>query len=595
MRIARAVFIVFFLSSACPAWADAPQEEVAAVVKGEFSPFRAEAGFSAEQAQGSADSAPLLPPDATQAERLKTVVNLSFTNANLKNVLSSLAKIYGLNIVADDAVAGTVTLTLRGVTLEEGLRQMLKRNGFGFSARGEILEVSKLEAKRGAGVLMVNYIDLDTALEFLQPMASQGAVLKVDETSNGILVSDYMSRIEEMRALLKEIDQPPQQVFIESKLMDITHNDLDNLGLALSSVSNTLPLKAGSNPLDLSSGAFSLAGPSSTLLNKEFQLTIGRGSDSITASLNLLIQNKKVKVIANPTVLTLNNSEARIIIGEKFPIREQMQTTTGTLETTRFVDVGTALRVTPRINPGGTIQLHIHPEVSSVSATLEAGPRITTREADTTVVVKNGEPVVIGGLIQQDETLIRGRIPFLGHVPFLGLLFQNRSKDHQQKELVIVITPHIVKTTIAESNQPYTETHDTAVKLDVLDLFSQAKSFEEGTGIRARQTPETLRNLQAVDLYQRVADRFPTHPYAMESLWRMGLLTRDKLYDLDRSEEAFRRLVGQFPDSKYRNPATRQIKEIVWQREQIAKRGIKVKALASGQQQKSSKTNIRRR
>ncbi|MCM8795036.1 MAG: secretin and TonB N-terminal domain-containing protein [Candidatus Omnitrophica bacterium] len=533
---------------------------------------------------------PELSPDASQEERLKTVVNLAFTNADLKSVLSSLAKIYGLNIVADESVSGTVTIALRDVTLEEGLRQLLKLNGLGFTVSGQIIEVVRLELKRSAGLIPVNYINLDTALEFVQKLASEDAVLKVDKVSNGILVSDYINRIEEMRALIKEIDQQPQQVFIESKLMDITHTDLDNLGIQLSSVGLTVPIKmSGGDPLSIASGALNLAGPSADLSGDELQFTVSRADDTVTATLDALIRDRRVKVIANPTVLTVNNAEARIIIGEKFPIREQTQTTTGTLETTRFVDVGTALRVTPRINPGGSIQLHIHPEVSSVSDTLDEGPRITTREADTTVVVKDGQPVIIGGLLQHDETFIKGRIPGLSHIPFLGLLFQNRSKSYAQKELVIVITPYIVPNN-PSSPGPFTETHETGGRLDAMEMFNHAKALEEGISLKARQMSPVLRALQAADIYQRVVDRFPTHPYAMESLWRIGRISRQELYDLNKAETAYRRLLTQFPASRYANGAKRELKEISWQKEQIEKRGLRISAraeAASGAPQKN--------
>lgn len=516
------------------------------------------------------------PPAAPQEERLRQVVNLSFTNANLKNVLSSLAKIYGLNIVADESVGGNVTLTLRGVPLDEGLRQILKMNGFGFTVRGEIIEVVRLEQKRAAAVIPVKYINLDTALEFLQPMASEGAVLKVDESANGVLVSDYLSRIEDMKALLLAIDQPPQQVLIESKLIDITHTDLDNLGITLSSVALTIPVRPGSLPLSLSSGALSLAGTSSDLSGDDLGLTFGRGDDTLTVTLDALIRDRRVKVIAHPSILTVNNVEARIIIGEKFPIREQTQTTTGTLETTRFVDVGTTLRVTPRINPDKFIQMHIHPEVSSVSDTLDEGPRITTREADTTVLVKDGQPVVIGGLLQEDLTFVKSRIPLLGHIPFLGFFFQNRSKDHEQKELVVVITPHLVEA-VPDLKEPKTPVHQVARRLDVEELFTEAQAWDKSLSLKARQAPEPVRSLRAMEVYQNIVDRFPTHPYAMESLWRVGIIARERMNDLDTAEEAFQRLLTQFPKSPHRGSAARQVKGIRWQRGRQEAKGVSVK------------------
>lgn len=516
-----------------------------------------------------AERPPAAAEEISQADRLKAKVDLSFTNADLKNVLNSLAKVYGLNIVAPESVTGTVTMTLKGVTLEEGLRQILKLNGFGFVTREEIIEVVRLEDKHVAEVLSVRYLNPDTALEFLQPMASEKAVLKIDEASNGILVSDFMNKIEEMKLFLAKIDQPPRQVMIESKLIDITHTDLDNLGVNLSSVGLTIPIKRGTDPISLASAALDLAGPSTTLTSDELTMTVSRVDDTLTATINALIRDQRVKVIATPSILTVNNVEAKIIIGEKFPIREQTQTTTGTLETTRFVDVGTTLRVTPRIDPDGYIQMHIHPEVSSVSATLDEGPRITTREADTTVHVRDGQAVVIAGLLQEDETRIRGRIPILGHLPFLGLLFQNRSKDHDQKELVIVITPRIVD--VAEGTLPSKaslEVAEASDRLEIGELFAQGQALENKQTVQARQMPDVLRYLKASSLYERAVNRFPAHPLALESLWRLGRVAREELHDLDRAEAAYQRLVTQFPKSNpHLQGAKKQIRLIQLERD----------------------------
>ncbi len=516
--------------------------------------------------------------DLSQEQRLAARVDLSFTNADLKGVLSSLAKVYSLNIVAPESVTGNVTLTLKGVTLEEGLRQTLKLNGFGFVTREQIIEVVRLEDKRVAQVLTVRYLDPDTALEFLQPMASEHAVLKVDESSNGILVSDFINKIEEMKQFLTQLDQPPRQVMIESKLIDITHTDLDNLGISLSSVGLTIPIKAGSDPITLASTALDLAGPSSVLTSDELTMTVGRGSDTLTATIDALIRDQKVKVIATPSVLTINNVEAKVIIGEKFPIREQTQTTTGTLETTRFVDVGTTLRVTPRIDPSGFIQMHIHPEVSSVSATLDEGPRITTREADTTVHVKDGQSVVIGGLLQEDETRIRGRIPILGHLPFVGLLFQNRSKNQAQKELVIVITPRIVDVSSMAASaavRPPMEVEEVAGRLEVTEMFAQARALENKQTVQARQMSDMIRQMKAAEIYERTVNRFPSHPLSLESLWRLGRIAREDLHDLDRAEGAYRRILTQFPGvNPRRKGAKQQIRLIQYERDR--KEGIPI-------------------
>jgi type II secretory pathway component GspD/PulD (secretin) len=556
-------------------WAEEPSQAAPASITGDYAASSEdEESTPPAVAEGdrlpSEESRTFLP--ATQQERLRTVVTLSFTNANLKNVLNSLAKTYALNIVAGEEVAGTVTIALREVALEEALRQILKLNGFGFTVREGIIEIAKLKEKRVGELLPLKYLNADTALEFIQSLASEGSVLKVDETANAILVNDYLHNIDEMRALLAGVDQQPQQVLIEAKLMDIRHTDLDNLGFDLSSIAATIPIKhqvgiAGTSPhppLALSSGSVSLGGPasSSDIPVDQFTFTLARADDTAKATLDTFIRNKRVKVIASPTVVSLNNVESKIVIGEKFPIREQTQTTTGTLETTRFVDVGTTLRVTPRINRDGYIQMHIHPEVSSVSETLDAGPRITTRESDATLIVRHAQSIVMAGLLQEDETKVDGLVPILGHLPFIGLLFQNRSKSNEQKELVVIITPYLVELPADHLSEPPALV-EAANRLNADNLFQEGVALEERVTLRARRSPShVVRYLQALDTYQQVIDRYPTHPYAMEALWRIGRIAMEELHDVDRAEAAYQRLMTQFPSGPYHNRAARKLRDI---------------------------------
>ncbi len=501
--------------------------------------------------------------EAKARERLKTVVSLSFTNADLRNVLSGLAKTYGLNIIVDDQVKGTVNLTLKGVPLEAALKQILQLNGYTSVWEDSILRVVSREEATATEILYLNFIQPDIALEFLRGEASESGVMKIDETQNGLLVTDRLSSLERMKAVLEKIDVPPQQVLIEAKLLDITHTDLDNLGLKLASGATNFQLRSGGveRQVNVSSGALDLSGPTSDLSTDTFSAVISRGADTVTATIDALIRHRRVKVLASPTVATLNNVEAKITIGEKFPVRETTQTTTGTLETTRFVDVGVTLRVTPKINQNGYIQMKVHPEVSSVSATLTEGPRITTREADTSVIIKEGESVVIAGLIQEDETLIRDRIPLLGHIPFLGLLFQDRGKDYEQKELVVIITPHLLPV-IPPQVALGSELEEARQRLDVIQLYFEAADFESGKTLQARQTPERLRIRRAAELYETLARQYPESDLAPEALWRAGELAWTKLRDPVWAHTSFSRLVTGYPADPYAKSGQRRLKEV---------------------------------
>ncbi len=520
-------------------------------------------------APAAAQTAAAAQATATQAqanERLKTVVSLSFTNADLRNVLSGLAKTYGLNIIADEKVKGTVNLVLKGVTLGEALRQILKLNGYTFVWEESIIKVVSLEESILTEVLSLNFIQADLAIEFLKKEASETGVMKADDVQGGILVTDKASRLESMKQILEKIDVPPQQVLIQARLLDVTHTDQDNLGLKLSSVSFDIPLRAGgplgiNRLLSISSGSLDVSGPSSDLTTDTATATISKGSETLTATLDALIRNKRVKVLASPTVSTLNNVEAKITIGEKFPIKETTQTTTGTLQTTRFVDIGITLRVTPKINRAGYIQMQIHPEVSSVSSTIDAGPRITTREADTTIIIRDRESVVIAGLIKEEETLTRDRIPVLGHIPLLGLLFQNRAKSYEQKELIIVITPYLMPVVPPQQVQG-SEADEARRRLEAMEIYRQAQDYEFGKTFQARQHPEIIRLHRAATLYEDLASTFPEHPLAADALWRGGRVSWERLKDPFRAEETFTRILSSYPNHPYAAQARRQIKEI---------------------------------
>ena len=517
--------------------------------------------LDSEAPRGSPSDALTTPEQAR--ERLKTVVSLSFSGGDLRTVLSGLAKTYQINIVTDEKVHGTVNIVLKGVTLEEALKQILKLNGYTFVWEGSILKVASLEEEIGTEVLQLNFIQPDAALEFLKAEASETAVMKTDEIQNAIMVTDRLSKLEKMKEILEKIDIPPQQVLIQARLLDITHTDQDNLGLKFSSVSFDIPLRANLAQalLNVASGSIDLSGPSAELTTDTVTATISKGSETLTATLDALIRNKRVKVLASPTVTTLNTVEAKITIGEKFPIAETTQTTTGTLQTTRFVDIGITLRVTPKINRAGYIQMQIHPEVSSVSSTITAGPRITTREADTTVIIKDRESVVIAGLIKEEESITNDRIPFLGHIPGLGLLFSNRAKTYEQKELVIVITPYLMPV-IPPQVAPESESEEVRGRLDALQTYQQAEDFEFGKTLQSQGTPEPMRIFRAIGLYESLANRFPTNHYAPEAIWRVAELSWQRLGDSFRSEEAYTRLFTQYPKHAYANRARQRVREI---------------------------------
>ncbi len=165
----------------------------------------------------------------------------------------------------------------------------------------------------------------------------------------------------------------------------------------------------------------------------------------LEAYLSNLVSEGKGKILSNPHIATMNNQEAKILVGERIPYRETTTTTGGQTETITFYELGIRLTVTPTINPDNKITLKIHPEVSSIGRQTDAGYSILTREADTTVIVGDGETFVIGGLITENELESLSKVPFLGDIPLLNLLFSHRREEKSRSELVVFITPRIIK------------------------------------------------------------------------------------------------------------------------------------------------------
>jgi tetratricopeptide (TPR) repeat protein len=229
--------------------------------------------------------------------------------------------------------------------------------------------------------------------------------------------------------------------------------------------------------------------------------------------------------------------------------------------------VGTTLKVTPKINNNGTIQMTVHPEVSSVSTTVDAGPVITTREADTSVLVKDGETLIIAGLLQTQDDLNKSRIPFLGSIPIIGALFSSRDKDKEQKELVIFMTPRILnlsgKTANPSLAKEPSEIELSGERVNAIEMFDKAQDLENGTSLQARVFPVGVRLSEAAQIYERISVIFPDNYYAQIGLYRAGRLYESKLGEYAAAISCYGRIIEKYPKSAYAREAENRINKII--------------------------------
>lgn len=523
-------------------------------------------------------------PPADIAEDSKEIVELlkkeepsigiEYKDVALAAVLQSFAFSYNLNIVYSPDIKGKVSVSLKDVTVQEALEAILASCGYSHYMKGNLIYIYPSVALEDASLITIsiplNYLSAGEAENMVSKSLSPRGDVRVNEINNSLIARDYAPVLDKIKSLIQEIDTPPLQVLIEAKLVDITSKDLQNLGVTYAAT-YTAPgglFKHGDSAYDTPGavhsadqvkGTIASAGPSSSLSGGQFKLdTFIIKNWSVTATIDALIQDQKAHLLASPSIATLNGKEAKIVIGEKVPYKEKTQTTTGTTETTKFIDVGTTLRVTPQISPDGYITMTVHPEVSSVSALLDAGPRITTREADVVIRVKDGETIVIGGLIKNENNRVRSRIPFFGYLPVLGILFGNKSVDATQTELAVFITPHLITNTEEARKQKLPQREEVYVNITgvgeralVNTLFEKAHILELNQGIESRRKDESTRMSEALDLYRNIASQFPENDKADEALYKAGKIYFWYFRNRSSAKQMFQALVNNYPRSKY--------------------------------------------
>ncbi|MDD5428419.1 MAG: TonB family protein [Candidatus Omnitrophica bacterium] len=275
--------------------------------------------------------------------------------------------------------------------------------------------------------------------------------IQIDERTNKVAITDLDRKMGEIETMVTAFDDKLQQVLIEAKIVQITLDDNYKLGVDWQSVIQ----KVGTVMKDMNlSSAFQIAaqnafGPPGA------QIVIGAlGSSDWSVMVQVLKTIGDTDLLSSPRITALNNQEAKILVGTSQPYATNTVTQTTGLATTAtnltFIDIGVKLYVTPTINKDGFITMKIKPEVSSSTSNYTYGspsttvPIVTTTQAETSVTVKDGTTIIIGGLIKDQRTSTVDKIPYLGDIPIAGQAFRRTVKEVIKQELVVFLTPHIV-------------------------------------------------------------------------------------------------------------------------------------------------------
>ncbi|MFQ5600526.1 MAG: secretin N-terminal domain-containing protein [Candidatus Krumholzibacteriia bacterium] len=411
---------------------------------------------SAPLASGE-DTSPDPPQPIPLRESRGRRVNLDVQGADIRTVLRTLSDYSGRNIVASREVQGEVTARLKETPWKDALESILKAHGFGYveengiirvgnlqRIRNEELEEAAAERKREdllpieTEVVRVEFADAKELKQSLAEILTQRGTIQVDARTNALIVSDIPYSVAKITNMARELDSRTQQVEIVSKLVDVSADDSQNLGIQWSAAN----IMAG----NLLGGA-GVTAPTSGAVGG---LRIGsvQSWGQLDMMLDALARSKRAKIISNPNITTVNNREAKILVGAKIPLIVADEAGNAI---TQLTTVGIQMRVTPHVNSDRTITLDLHPEVSELSAqaTVQGGVIINTSEADTRVVVDNGDTAIIGGLIRDVHSEVRTGIPVLQDIPGVGWMFRNTNKTSDKRELIIFVTPQLIDSEVS--------------------------------------------------------------------------------------------------------------------------------------------------
>ena len=385
-------------------------------------------------------------------------ITVNYPNQDIRRILRNIADLYDINLVIPDGLVGKASIKLRDVTWNQVFDILLKPVGYTYTQEGNVIRVVSLDEifqePMTIRTFPVKYAKAaDVAVSLGPIIQGKGGEIQVDNRSNTLVVKDRPSVLLEIEEILREstLDRPAMQVMIETKFIEVSKTvGGDNDGLGINWWDQGALFGAGNDFLKVMGqlDVFNNFG-GSQLKTAVF------GADQYTMVLKALETTNCINLVANPTIVTLNNEMATFHVGKNQPIIEaNFDELTGnfTVGEVDYLPVGVQVEVTPRVNSGAEqIALHIKPKVSRIVDFVTFGgvegadgiikyPVEAIRETESNVSIKNGYTLALGGLIQDDDICEVKKVPLLGDLPCVGRIFQQHKKTKDKINLIMFIT-----------------------------------------------------------------------------------------------------------------------------------------------------------
>lgn len=468
-------------------------------------------------------------------------ISVDFPEEDVRDIIRSVAELYELNVVIPDSLAGSVSIKLRDVTWSQVFDVVLEPLNYTYIVDGNIIKIKSQDELAvepvDTRVFIVDFANASEIRGSIEPLvdAASGGKIQVDVRSNALVITERPSRMNDIQEIIETLDRPTEQVMIESKFVEVAGDEGEKLGIDWQSLNgwgvsmeNPSRLYTRSRGFDNTEGYErttelltdqATGNPVGTF---EYDDSLDRfedfnrierfdsavfSADSFQVVLSALESDTDIELVSNPTVVTMNNSPARINIGEEYPIPAYTYNDErGTFEVSNFEykNIGINMEVTPQINSAGFINLNIKPEISSRSGEVQFGgasgasiPIITTRKTVSTVTIKSGYTLAIGGLIEQSMENGSTSVPVLGSIPYLGRLFSSDSNFTERRNLIVFITAKILSASGATYEDVFSNGKLLEMGIDPTDIPGYEPSESEkalhGDVMKSREKVENMK------------------------------------------------------------------------------------------------------
>lgn len=445
---------------------------VGQVLDGEFSPTPAPPTPAEAVPPGKSHVIPMrtdFDPDAIRVANDGGLVRLMVRDAPLQQVLALLAESQKLNLVFSSVEEVSITVALDRVPLSEALDSILSSCGHTWAQRGDIIHITAVTAEsalapgaqgRRLEMFELDYsaaADIDLAVKgLLSPLGkswtTQSSPNDNRRTREVIVVEDLPEYVDRVASYIMQADQPPRQVMVEVQILEVRLENELRHGVDLAELGRL----GGAAITTIGSTNFAgIAPPEAPQI-----FTINASAGDLTAIAELIETTTDAKTLASPKLLAVNGQESQLQIGKQLPYRETTNSPSNvSQETVRFLDVGVILKFTPWITRDGRILMNIAPTVSDGALNSNGDPETVKTEVATDVFLNDGQGIVIGGLIQEKDSVKQSQVPVLGNIPYAGALFQRRVVDRERSEIIVALMPHLLPYNCQQQSVSDSEVH----------------------------------------------------------------------------------------------------------------------------------------